>query len=447
MKRNLLKGFTAAVSVVTAVALAGCGAASNTTTGSTPAPAAGTDTKAADAGKPVKLKIYAQYADADTKGPYDYAVAELKKEMPNVELELDVQSQDDGQKLKTYAATGNLPDIFGVALDQIEAFKKSGNILQLDDYVAKSGFKDKMQPSAMNTLTAPDGHIYSFPYAGNEMVLLFYNKELFKQAGVDVPQTYDQLLAAVKTFNAKNITPMALFAKEKWPCVALYDILATRLEPAGITKLDKLEAKASDEPYKKAAERLSELVKAGLLQKGATNTNYDQAAALFHEGKAAMFVNGQWEIEAATKALGDKVGYMYYPADSAATIDKTKYAFSGGGGPGGYAVNPKSKNKDLAVKVAEFISLKYAEYKYTQKGSPIVSTKVTKPIEKQFDPLMQQLANDIPKITSMTSFAWGLGNAKVKAALEDATQNLMTSGYTPEQFVKDVDAAIANAKK
>lgn len=125
--------------------------------------AAQEETKTEDA-KPVKLRIYSQYADDDTKLPYDYAVAELKKEMPNVELELEVQAQDDGQKLKTYAATGNLPDIFQAGLDIITTFKKSGNILELDAYVDELGYKDKMFPSTMNTLVAEDGHTYAFPY-------------------------------------------------------------------------------------------------------------------------------------------------------------------------------------------------------------------------------------------------------------------------------------------
>jgi raffinose/stachyose/melibiose transport system substrate-binding protein len=64
----------------------------------------------------ITLRIYAQYSDDDTKIPYDYAVAELAKDYPNVKLELDIQAQDDGQKLQTYAATGNLPDIFQVGL-------------------------------------------------------------------------------------------------------------------------------------------------------------------------------------------------------------------------------------------------------------------------------------------------------------------------------------------
>ena len=43
------------------------------------------------ASEKVTLKIYAQYADDDTKVPYDYAVEKLAEAYPNVELELIVQ--------------------------------------------------------------------------------------------------------------------------------------------------------------------------------------------------------------------------------------------------------------------------------------------------------------------------------------------------------------------
>lgn len=390
--------------------------------------------------KPVKLRIYAQYADDDTKLPYDYAIAELKKEMPNVELELDIQAQDDGQKLKTYAATGNLPDIFQAGLDIINTFKQSGNILQLDQYAESTGFKDAMVPSAMNTLVTDDGHIYAFPYAGNEMILLYYNKELFEQNGVKVPTNLGELEAAVKAFKAKDIIPLSVFAKEKWPDVALYDIFANHLDEGGIAKLDKGQAKASDPAYREAAQRLSDLVKLGLLPKGATSLNYDQAAALFYEGKAAMFLNGQWEIEASTAKLGDKVAWMYYPTADAANAEASKIVFSGGGGPGGYAVSPNTKDPELAAKVAAFISRKYAEFKYTQRGTPIVATKVDKAIEKPYPPMMEELNKAIPTMKT-TAFAWGLSNPKFKAAIEDASQALLAGGSV-DQFVKDVDKAI-----
>ena len=391
----------------------------------------------------VVLKMYVDVGDDDTKAPYDYAIAALKTEMPNVEIQLEAGSRDDDQKIKTYASTGNLPDIFLTNPNLIETFKKSNNILQLDSYAAD--FKAKMIPSNMNTLEDKEGHIYSFPFAGNEYVLMFYNKELFAQNNVTVPTTIEEFEQVVKAFKAKDIVPLSIFAKEKWPCVALYDVFASRKNPSGIMALNDNKAKITDEAYKFAAEEVVKLVKEGLVGKGATNLNYDQAASLFYQGKAAMFINGQWEIEASTKALGDKVGWMYYPAISAAEVENSKTAFCGGGAPQGFAVSPNSKNIDMAVKVAAFMAEKYAECKFTQRGNPLVSIKIDKAVEKEFPVMMQELTKVIPSIKTTTGFDWHLSNGKVKAGLEDNTQNLLTGSFSAEDFIKNMERVMETA--
>lgn len=392
--------------------------------------------------EPVTLRIYAQYSDDDTKVPYDYAVEQLAVDYPNVTLELDIQAQDDGQKLQTYAATGNLPDIFQVGLSQIETFKESGNIMILDDAAKSTGFLDRAHPSAENIIYNEDGHIYAFPYAGNELVLWYYNKALFEEYDVKVPETYEELLTAIETFNANDIVPMSIFAKEKWITTAMYDVFATRFDPAGITKLDSGESKASEEAYTKAAETLNELVNAGMFADGATNTNYDQAAALFYEGKAAMFLNGQWEIAGSTEKLGENADWMWYPVMPG--YESNKYALSGGGAPGGYAVNPNSEHKELAAEVAAYLSEKYCEAKYMYRGNPILAVKVDESIkpETPFPTMMQKLDTEMGNITSTTKFAWGLSNPLFKVAIEDQSQFLMTKDYTPAEFVEELDKVI-----
>ena len=49
----------------------------------------------------------------------------------------------------------------------------------------------------------------------------------------------------------------------------------------------------------------------------------------------------------------------------------------------------------MAAKVAAFLSLKFAEYKYTERGNPIVATKVDKAIITEYPPMMKQLSDDI----------------------------------------------------
>lgn len=442
--------------VMMVASLAACGSDDKETgnTDSTVAAVdAGSDSSNSDADaepvadEKVTLKIYAQYSDEDTQVPYDYAVEQLAIYYPNVELELDIQAQDDGQKIQTYAATGNLPDIFQVGLTQINAFKESENILILDDYVESTGFGDSLVPSATNLLWNEDGHAYAFPYAGNELILLYYNKAIFEEYDVKVPETYEEWKTAVDTFTANDIIPLSIFAKEGWITVALYDVFATRLAEEGIVALDKGEAMASDEPYRVAAERLKELVDMGLVSDSATNTNYDQAASLFYEGKAAMFINGQWEIQGSTEKLGDDVDWMWYPV-LAENPDAT-YAMSGGGAPGGYAVSPYSEHKELAAEVAAFISQKYCEAKYLFRANPLLAVQVDEELvpETEFPPMMQKLADNLNMITSTTVFDWGLNNPIFKVSLEEQTQFLLTSGYTVDEFVEEMDRAIEEANE
>lgn len=448
MAKNCFRALCVILVLSMAFSMAACGtAASEGQTSSPPEPGSGASSPAAEEDKPITLRVYANYSDEDTKTPWDYAVAAMKEDMPNVTLELDVLAEDDNAKLKTYAATGNMPDIFQSTLDVINTFKATNNILMLDDYAEKLGFKDRMLPSAMNTLIAPDGHIWVFPYSGNNMYLLFYNKEIFSANNIQVPTTTDELLAVTKILTDKDIVPLSLFAKEKSICVALFDLFATRLAPNGIRDLDEGKATGTEDAYRFAAQSIIDLAKAGFIAKGSTNMGYDQAASLFYQGKAAMFLNGDWEIAASTKNLGDKADWMYYPAKDAAGYESSKLYFSGGGAPNGYSVSATTKDKDMAAKVAAYLSLKYAECKYTTRGTPIVATKVDAPMVVPFPPMMEKLAEDIPNIKGFGSFSWNLSNPKFKTPFEDACQSLVIGGYTADEFIDELAKIVAAAQK
>ena len=388
------------------------------------------------------LRIYAQYSDDDTKVPYDYAVEQLKTAYPNVTLELEVQAQDDGQKLMTYAATGNLPDIYQVALAQIENFKESGNIMVLNDVAERVGFTDKIFESAENILYNEDGNIYAFPYAGNEYVVWYYNKTVFEENGVEVPTTFDELLAAIETFKSNDIVPMSIFGAEGWITAAMYDVLATRWDSGGIAKLDNGEGSITEEAYVNAADMMNQLVKAGIFQNSASTTNYDQASEMFLNGESAMFLNGQWYMTDATAALGDDVDWMYYPSYDSASYEAGKNVWSGGGAAAGYGVNPDSEHAELAAEVAAFLSEKYCEAKIMYRGTPLVALDVDVEPETEFPPMMQKLQADMPNITSITKFDWHLTNATFKTALEDQTKYMLVEDYTPDEFIAEVDNAL-----
>lgn len=392
----------------------------------------------------IQLKIYAKYFDNDTKKPYDYAVAELKKEMPNIELVLDPMQQDNNQKLKTYAATGNMPDIFDADYNTIKAFSESKNIVVLDDAQATKDLLADFNPGYENSLKTPDGHIYAYAAGGTGIIMLYYNKKLFEEAGVKAPiKTYDEWTAAIQKFKEKNIIPMAIFAKEKWITNAFYRGLVTREAPDGYSLLEQSGVTQLPEAFKNASKKFESLKEAGLFDANATNANYDQASALFYTGKAAMFVNGNWEIYGADKNMGANVDWMYWPAKDEQTYENMKFHLNGAPTPGGFSVSATSKHKEEAIKVAAFMARKYSEYQYLVLGNPITSLKMDKPISVTPPAMMQRIIDEVLPNAGYAKFSQ---NTELSNAIDDNTQNLMVKGFTDIQFNQNIERVLKSSK-
>jgi len=396
---------------------------------------------AALAEEKITLKIYAQYSDDDTKVPYDYAVEKLAEAYPNVELELIVQAQDDGATLLGMASANNLPDIFQTSSGVLPTLRQSKQLMILNDVAEKTGFAGKVYDTCKEFLYSDDGNVYAFPYAGHEYVLLYVNTALFEQYNLELPTTFDEMIECAKVFNENGIVPMALFAQEPWNAAAVYDMVATRYNAGGIKALDEGTAAITDEAYVTAAEKVAEMAAAGMFQADVTSTNYDQAAQMFQAGQAAMFVNGQWYIEDATKYLGENVTWIPYPSYDEEAYEASKNAFAGGGSVAGYAVNPDGEHAELAAEVAAFMSEKYCEAKITLRNNPLVALDVGM-TNDQLPVMMQELVDTIPSMTSTTLFTWGLGNATFTEAIGTWSQALVSGEYTAEEVIEEIAAAM-----
>jgi len=156
---------------------------------------------------------------------------------------------------------------------------------------------------------------------------------------------------------------------------------------------------------------------------------------MFLNGKAAMFLNGQWYIEDATKALGENVTWIAYPSYDEASYEANKHAFSGGGGSiSGYAVNPDSPNAELAAEVAAFISEKYCEAKVMLRNNPLVAVN-TGLVNDQLPKMMQDLVAEMPNMTSTTAFTWGLTNTTLSNAIGVAGQSLLSGQFEAQEVI------------
>lgn len=79
-----------------------------------------------------------------------------------------------------------------------------------------------------------DEGLYGAPYATNASGVL-YNKDIFEKAGVKVPKTWDEFIAAIEKLESAGIQPFELTFKDTWTCLPAWNSLAPDLQPTNFT--------------------------------------------------------------------------------------------------------------------------------------------------------------------------------------------------------------------
>ena len=147
-----------------------------------------------------------------------------------------------------------------------------------------------LAPTAANAFKV-DGKTVGVPF-DTGLVAFYYNKALFKKAGVDADaiKTWDDFLGAVKALKAAGITPITIGGGDKWPMHFYYSYLIMRI--GGENALADAKAGKNggfkNSTFVEAGKRLRELAALEPFQAGYLTTKYGQAAGMFGDGKGAM---------------------------------------------------------------------------------------------------------------------------------------------------------------
>lgn len=402
-----------------------------------------------DTGKEVTLQLCTHYAGNGESPSVDYAMEKVKEKYPNVSFEIDVFPQDGGQALKARAATGSLPDIIWLNSGLIEPLAKSGSLVQLDEYIAGNGFEESLNDAAREYCQkSSDGHIYMYSVESVQPLVWYYNKEVFEQNNIKVPENFDELLTAVKELREVDIIPMALFGKEPWPLGAFFEAFAMKENSAGLRPFAEGTAKASDEEYQKAINKMKQVIDAGIFQEGVTNADHDTAYALFVAGKAAMFQNGSWAISNMVRDLGDKADYFTtYPTADAGAESTNAASFAGGGDTVGYGVSANTEDVTLAVDVARILAEAQAEYDYSYKGSIGSSTdfeQITP--ENPMSEMGTRMALQIKDMSFESTMLQNFTNTEFATGFAEEMQKLLV-GESAEEFTENLDSLIESSNQ
>ena len=204
------------------------------------------------------------------------------------------------------AAQSHVPDIIAVepgayAVD----VSTSGSVLDFAKVFAQDpDYQRGFWPNAIELLTI-NGAVVSVPAVTNT-VIVYYNKGLFAQHGLEVPQTLEELKKVGAALERQGHRAHRLSGRTG-PELPHLSLLHVRRRHQG------RQAPARGGPRRGSPGRVPELVaaaefvemmaKSGLYAPGALGIKEPDAISIFASGKSAMFWGGQWMRRSIRAAL------------------------------------------------------------------------------------------------------------------------------------------------
>ncbi|HUF02468.1 MAG TPA: extracellular solute-binding protein [Gaiellaceae bacterium] len=236
---------------------------------------------------------------------------------PNVDVTYLPAGDELVTRLSTAIEGGNPPDLATVAQPgTIADFAERGVIEPLD--FAVDAAIDNLGESVVETGSV-DGTLYGILVKVINKATIWYNVQAFEDAGVEPPETWDELLEVAQTLNASGIPAFSLAGADGWTLTDLFENVYIRT--AGIEMYDQLAAHEipwTDQSVKDALARMAEIYsdtdniaggRAGALQ---TDNAGSIARVLTDSPEAAMVIEGDFVPTAVETTLEPETGYNVF---------------------------------------------------------------------------------------------------------------------------------------
>ena len=260
-----------------------------------------------------KLNYYADF-DPAPLAAFEAAIADFEAANPDIDVVLQNFDHEGYKTAIRNFLTADAPDLANwYAGNRMAPFVNSGQFMDVSDVWAENGL-DKSLGSALASMTI-DGKQWGIPYTYYQWGI-YYNKDAYKKAGVEVPATWDEFISNCAKFKAAGIDCVTTGTKALWPGAGIFDYLNMRTNGYEF-HMDLTAGKVAwtDDRVKATFAEWAKLVEPGYVTANHAALDWQDAASLLVQGKAANYVMGNFAV-AVFKDGGmtnDTLGFMPFP--------------------------------------------------------------------------------------------------------------------------------------
>ncbi|GAA2668133.1 extracellular solute-binding protein [Streptomyces aculeolatus] len=269
---------------------------------STLAACGGSDGGGSGDGKTLRLWHY-EGPDSAMGKAWAEAVEEFEESHPGVKVEFEEKGFEQIQKTAPQVLNSDqAPDLmeYNKGNATTGQLSRQGLLTDLTEEAEERGWADAVPPTVATTSRYDESGVmgsgawYGIPnYA--EFTMVYYNKDLFAEHGVEVPTTFAELEDALATFKDAGITPFANAGAEYMAQQYLYQLALSRADKAWVDSFQMGgETDFSDAAWTYAAETFADWVDKGYVAENSSGTKAEDAGVSFIQGKHPMLFSGSW---------------------------------------------------------------------------------------------------------------------------------------------------------
>ncbi|USD67390.1 ABC transporter substrate-binding protein [Vibrio sp. SCSIO 43136] len=379
------------------------------------------------------ITFYTNRTDLVEAGVYDRYEQEFKKLYPNVDSVKVVAFADYQGGLRPRMNTGDYGDLVlilpSVPSEQYSNFYEPLNDIYSDEEVY---FFDAWEN---------DGKSYGVSM-GNSVEGLVYNKDVLKNAGVEVPiQTLSGFFEAADKIKAQGQIPVYVNFGAQWPLQqwdkfplvvegndGVYEKMLTQDKPF-----------SGDTAYNQSLNVLKRLIDNGYTEKDLITNSWEDSKASIASGKAGMYYLGNWVIPQVIErgAAPDNIGFMPIPSDDSGQL-KAQMNHDWG-----YAVSKHSDNKETAKAYLKYL-IEGSDFDEVAGFIPTLKSK--QPSLPQLNEFMSYEPTVIQTPVSSSTFIEVTNRSKIDFYSGGYIQDIITSKDFEKALAK-LDARWNRAKK
>jgi multiple sugar transport system substrate-binding protein len=151
------------------------------------------------------------FGGRDTSGVTTTQVAAFNESHPDIQIDYQEQGATSDDLRAKIIAVGSsqdpAADIYSVNVPNVTEYAAAGWTIPVDDIIPEAERADFYPGSIAGALY--DGHLYAVPHYNNGPGL-WYRKDLLDDAGLEVPKTYDELVAVCQELQTPEIAGYVL---------------------------------------------------------------------------------------------------------------------------------------------------------------------------------------------------------------------------------------------